>query len=199
MKKILKRIRNKILSKIKLKKFPVLETERLELVEITNSHVKDIQELFESKEIRKFYHILPFKTEQDSKNLIKFYRYRFKENSGIRWGITLKYRKNIIGTIGFIHFSTNHKAVIGYELRPDYWKRGYMTEALNEILSFGFNELNVNRIEAEVMQGNENSEKLLYKLSFKKEGVLKQWTLFNENHYDMSMFALLKSEFEAKT
>ena len=47
-----------------------------------------------------------------------------------------------------------------------------MAEALNEILNFGFIQLDINRVETEVMQGNENSERLLYKLNFKKEGVL---------------------------
>jgi len=50
-----------------------------------------------------------------------------------------------------------------------------MPEALNDKLNFGLNQLAINRIEVEVMQGNENSERLLYKFTFKKEGVLRQW------------------------
>jgi len=110
----------------------------------------------------------------------------------------LKGEKIIIGTIGFNNFTKNHRANIGYDLQPEYWNLGYMTEALNEILNFGFNQLAINRIEAEVMQGNENSEKLLYRFNFKKEGVLRQWMFWNENYYDMSMFALLRIEYKDK-
>ena len=78
----------------------------------------------------------------------------------------------MIGTIGFNNFTKKHRANIGYDLIPEYWNQGYMAEALNEILNFGFIQLDINRVETEVMQGNENSERLLYKLNFKKEGVL---------------------------
>jgi len=67
-----------------------------------------------------------------------------------------------------------------------------MTEALQAIIDFGFNVLDINRIEAEVMQGNVMSENLLEKLNFRREGVLRQWMLWNERYYDMTMYSLLK-------
>ena len=71
-----------------------------------------------------------------------------------------------------------------------------MKEALTPVLRFGFINLEVNRIEAEVMQGNIASEKLLAATGFLKEGVLKQWMHWNDNYYDMVMYALLRSEFK---
>ena len=65
---------------------------------------------------------------------------------------------------------------------------------MNEILNFGFTTLEINRVEAEVMQGNIASEKVLHKLGFKKEGVLREWMYWNNNHYDITMFSLLKKE-----
>lgn len=189
---------NKIHTKIEFKNFPVLQTERLELVEITAFYLKDIQELFGNENVTRFYNLLPFKTKQDSNKFIEWYHNRFQNNLAFRWGISLKGEKIIIGTIGFNNFTKNHRANIGYDLKPEYWNLGYMTEALNEILNFGFNQLAINRIEAEVMQENENSERLLYKLNFKKEGVLRQWMFWNEKYYDMSMFALLRTEYEEK-
>jgi ribosomal-protein-alanine N-acetyltransferase len=50
-----------------------------------------------------------------------------------------------------------------------------MSEALQAVIDFGFNELDINRMEAEVMQGNVLSEKLLEKLNFRRKGVLRQW------------------------
>ena len=75
----------------------------------------------------------------------------------------------------FFNWTKNHRANIGYNLKPRYWYLGAMPEALNDKLNFGLNQLAINRIEVEVMQGNENSERLLYKFTFKKEGVLRQW------------------------
>ena len=104
--------------------------------------------------------------------------------------------QNIIGIIGFNNFTKRHKANIGFDLQSESWNKGIMTEALSAVLNFGFNQLEINRIEAEVMPGNENSEKLLLKLNFKKEGVLRQWMFWNDKHYDMSMFSLLKSDYD---
>ena len=183
---------------IGLNNFPVLLTERLELIEITDKHLNDILELFGNENVTRFYNLIPFKTEQDAKKFIDWYHNRFQDNLAIRWGISLKGQKKIIGTIGFNNFAKNHRANIGYDLRPEYWNQGYMSEALNKVINFGFNQLEINRIEAEVMQKNENSENVLYKLNFKNEGILRQWMYWNEKHYDMTMFALLKVDYGNK-
>jgi [ribosomal protein S5]-alanine N-acetyltransferase len=69
---------------------------------------------------------------------------------------------------------------------------------LRAVIAFGFNELAINRIEAEVMPGNEASERVLEKLGFTREGILREWMLWNEKHYDMTMFSLVRSEFDAR-
>jgi ribosomal-protein-alanine N-acetyltransferase len=66
---------------------------------------------------------------------------------------------------------------------------------LETVIDFGFNSLEINRIEAEVMQGNIVSEKVLEKSGFKNEGVLRQWMYWNGNYYDMTMFSLLKKDY----
>jgi len=184
--------------KTKIKCFPELLTERLNLVEIKKNHLNDIKELFGNEKVTKFYNLLPFKTDQDAQKFIDWYHIRFKEGLAFRWGISLIGKKGIIGTIGFNNFIKRHRANIGYDLKPEYWNKGYISEALNKVIDFGFNELEINRIEAEVMQGNVNSERVLDKLNFSKEGVLKQWMFWNEKHYDMSMYALLRTEYENK-
>ncbi|MDB5191310.1 MAG: GCN5-related N-acetyltransferase [Segetibacter sp.] len=64
------------------------------------------------------------------------------------------------------------------------------------VIEFGFSQLAVNRIEAEVMQGNIASEKLLGKCGFTNEGILREWMYWNNKHYDMTMFSLLRSDFK---
>ena len=120
---------------------------------------------------------------------------RFKDKLGIRWGIALKNNDNIIGTIGYNTFTKDHRANIGYDLQKTYWNQGFTKEALMEVIKFGFEYLGINRIEAEVMPGNIYSEKALKKLRFKKEGILRDWLYWNEKHYDMIMYSLLKRDF----
>lgn len=172
--------------------FPTLHTERLSLIEIQQGHLSDIFKLFGDEEVTQFYNLLPLKEKQEGQKLLDWFQSRYQESLGIRWGIALKGKSNIIGTVGFNNYTKNHRANLGYDLQKEYWNNGYITEALKAIIDFGFNNLEINRIEAEVMQGNIASEKVLEKLGFKNEGILRQWMYWNGNHYDMTMFSLLK-------
>ena len=176
--------------------FPELNTERLSLIEIKQNHLNDYYKLFSNERVTEYYNIIPLSNENEAQKYLEWFENRFNEKLGIRWGIAFKGEKNIIGTLGFNNFQKNHRANLGYDLRFDFWNKGIITEALKEIIKFGFNELEINRIEAEVMQGNIASEKVLVKLGFKREGVLRDWMYWNEKHYDMTMFSLLRREYE---
>lgn len=176
--------------------FPSLYTERLDLIEIQQSHLKDIFKLFGDEEVTRFDNLLPLKEEQEAQKYLDWFKSRFRERLGIRWGIALKGDENIIGTLGFNNFQKNHKASVGYDLQVDFWNKGIITEALKEVIKFGFDKLEINRIEAEVIPGNAASEKVLSKLGFKKEGILRDWMYWNEKHYEMTMFSLLRNEYK---
>ncbi|MTI31764.1 GNAT family N-acetyltransferase [Xanthovirga aplysinae] len=178
-----------------LQDFPQLETERLQLIHISNGHQEDLLKLFGDDRVVRFYNLKPFKTTEDSKRLIQYFESRFLEKKAVRWGIGLKNQKGIIGTIGYNNFSKNHRANIGFDLQPAFWGKGIMKEVLAKVLDFGFHELEINRVEGEVMKGNIQSMKLLERFSFKKEGLLKDWMYWNERHFDMWMYALIKKEY----
>jgi len=121
-----------------MNEFPILTTERLDLVEIQQRHLIDIYLLFSDKKVTEYYNLLPLKHEQEGQKLLYWFRNRFKDGLGIRWGIALKGESNIIGTVGFNNYTQKHRANIGYDLKSSYWNRGYMTEALQAVIAFGF-------------------------------------------------------------
>ena len=176
--------------------FKSLYTTRLDLIEIKQEHLGDIFKLFSDNKVTQFYNIVTLTKKEEAQKFIDWFQNRFNDNVGIRWGISLKGHNNIIGTIGFNNFTKNHRANIGFDLQVDYWNNGYLTEAIKRVTDFGFNNLDINRIEAEVMQGNIASEKVLAKNGFKNEGVLRQWMYWNDKYYDMTMFSLLQSDFK---
>lgn len=176
--------------------FPVLKTNRLDLIEITQNHLADLFLLFSNKNVTKYYNVVTLTEKDQAQKFIDHFTNRFKDKAAIRWGIALKGAMNIIGSIGYNNFTPKHRANIGYDLLPQYWNKGYITEALSAIIDFGFNRLDINRIEAEVMQGNIASEKVLQKLGFQKEGILRSWMYWNNTYYDMTMFSLLKSDYK---
>jgi len=178
--------------------FPILKTDRLDLFEIKQSHSADLINLFGDENETRFYNILPLTNEHEAQKPIDWFKSLFNDKLGVRWGIAIKRQQNIIGTIGFNNFTKRHRANIGYDLKTEHWNNGYITEALKTVINFGFDQLEINRIEAEVMQGNNISEKVLDKLNFKNEGVLREWMFWNGKHYDMTMFSLLKADYDTK-
>ena len=171
--------------------FPDLHKTRLDLVEIRQEHLEDIFKLFSDCRVTRFYNVVVLTEQSEAQKYIDWFSNRFADKAGIRWGISLKGQNHIIGTIGFNNFTSRHRANVGYDLQAEFWNKGYGTEVLTAVISFGFKELDINRIEAEVMQGNTASEQVLTKLGFTKEGVLRQWMYWNGKHYNMAMFSLL--------
>lgn len=122
----------------------------------------------------------------------------FPEGKGIRWGIELRDRPGLIGTCGYHAWSQeNFRARIGYDLASDQRRKGLMTEALEGMISCGFERLGLHRIEALTDPRNAASIALLRRLGFLEEGVLRENTHFRGRFIDDVCFALLRPEWEA--
>ena len=123
----------------------------------------------------------------------------FEENKGIRWGIINKADNKLIGTLGIYDWDkTARRAEIGYDLEPAYWQQGLMTEALCVVLKYGFEKMKLNRIQALIDSKNARSMKLVRRLGFRKEGVLRQRSYFKGKFLDDVMFSLLKTEWKKR-
>ena len=86
------------------------------------------------------------------------------------------------------------RAEIGYTLAFEAWGKGYMNEALNALLEFGFSELGLNRVEADIDPRNLRSAKSLERLGFKKEGHLRERWIVAGEVSDSGLYGLLASE-----
>lgn len=115
------------------------------------------------------------------------------------WGIERKADGRLIGTCGFGRWDQNHhRAEIGYDLCPDAWGQGLMPEALQALLRFGFEEMKLNRIEATVHVKNLRSQRVLKKLGFQREGLLREYFCRDGNYNDQVQYSLLKREWSSK-
>lgn len=173
--------------------FPSLETARLKLREIVSKDAQSVFDCFSNDEVTRYYEQESLTSIEQAEQLIQFFSRNYREKRGIRWGIELKGKEGLIGTIGFNAWSPKHKrAEIGYELHPHYWRFGYATEAASQIISYGFSELDLTRIGAVVFNENHSSQELLIKLGFQKEGVLRNYMYQNGVPYDTNVYSLLK-------
>ncbi|MGN9865133.1 GNAT family N-acetyltransferase [Bacillus swezeyi] len=172
--------------------FPNLETERLILREIIHDDAEGIFACFSNDNITRFYGQDSLETIDQARGFVDFFAKNFEEKKGMRWGIERKGEKGLIGTIGFNAWSPKHKrAEIGYEIHPDHWRKGYMSEAVSKILSYGSETLGLTRIGAVVFIENAASNNLLTKMGFQKEGILKKYMYQNGKAYDTYVYSFL--------
>ena len=115
----------------------------------------------------------------------------FPTKRGIYWGIALKDTNKLIGTVGYNSLMLfNKKCEISYDLDHNYWGKGVMIRSLKEILKYSFEVLQLKRVQATIVKTNKRSIKLLEKLGFTKEGVMRNFeTLDGINMLDSYMYA----------
>ncbi|CAM3753212.1 MULTISPECIES: GNAT family N-acetyltransferase [Paenibacillus] len=172
--------------------FPIIETERLRLREIRLDDAQAIFCCFSHEDVTRYYGQEAFTAIEQAEQLIDLFAKNRLERRGIRWGIELKDKKGLLGTIGFNAWAPKHKrAEIGYELHPDYWRQGYAREAASAVLSFGFQELGLDRVGAVVFIDNDASHALLNRLGFEKEGLLRKYIHQNGKSYDTYIYSLI--------
>jgi len=90
------------------------------------------------------------------------------------------------------------RADIGYALHKHYWGKGYMTEAIHCVLNYAFEDMQLNRVAAEVLAANAASIHLLEKMGMQREGILRQDTKIRGFLEDIHLYAILKSEWDAR-
>ncbi|MCJ8282257.1 MAG: GNAT family N-acetyltransferase [Rivularia sp. ALOHA_DT_140] len=178
-----------------LSQFPELETQNLILRQVNQSDIKSIFNHFSDKEVLRYHDLEAFNNIEQAKNIIVSFYEKFQNNQMIRWGIARKEDNIIIGTCGYHNWlQKSFIAEIGYELSKAYWRQGIMTEALTAMIKFGFEKMDLNRIEATVMLDNIASMTLLEKLGFTQEGILREYGFWKGEFHDLKMFSLLKKE-----
>lgn len=105
-----------------------------------------------------------------------------------------------IGECGFHTWNATHRrAEVFYVMRNEASKqKGLMSEALKEVIKYGFTELELHRIQALIAIENEPSLKLLLKNGFTKEGIMREDYVVNGKNEDSHCFSLLKWEWETQ-
>ncbi len=177
--------------------FPTLTTNRLILREIVASDASKLFEIYSNKDAMRFFGADPIEAVEEAEKLIEiFANWRKSSNPGIRWGIERKSDHKLIGTCGLFKWNRNWRSCsTAFELSEAAQGNGFMQEAIYSAFSWGFETMSLNRIEALVHPQNHSSQKLLHKLGFKKEGILREAGFWNGKHHDLIQFALLRSEF----
>ncbi|MET3539513.1 ribosomal-protein-alanine N-acetyltransferase [Pontibacter aydingkolensis] len=141
------------------------------------------------------YYAVHYDTMEAVEEQMVFYEQLIKEGTGVWWAFSLKGSQELIGACGFSSLEAEHrKAEIGFWLLPSYWGKGYIPEAAAAIIKYGFEQMNLNRIEAIVEGDNDQSERVLLKLGFEYEGRLRECEIKNGQFIDLIYYSILKEK-----
>ena len=173
--------------------FPILETERLILRRVDNNDVGEIFSMRSNAETMK-YIPRPFVTNnEEALAHIALLDSGLEKNEAINWAITFKGENKLLGIIGFYRTKfEDYRSEIGYMLLSENHGKGIASEAVERALDYGFNKMNLHSIEAIIDPRNKESERVLLKNGFVKEGHIKENTFFNGEFLDSVIYSKIK-------
>lgn len=172
--------------------FPNLETERLLLRRVNENDANEIFALRSNPETMKYIPRPLVKSIDDALEHIAMIDAKIESNEGINWAITYKDNPKLIGIIGHYRIKPEHfRAEVGYMLLPEYNGKGIISEAIKEVVNYGFNAMKLHSLEAIIDPENFGSERVLQKCGFVKEAHLKENEFYEGRFLDTVIYSIL--------
>lgn len=151
--------------------FPVLRTDRLFLRPLAETDVDEIFLLRSDSQVNLYLYRQRATSGAEARIFIEAIQERIRRNESIYWAITKHNQESLIGTVCLFDFTEDNSAAeIGYELLPSAQGNGFMREALEVVIDFGFRHIGLNAIEACTHIGNLPSLRLLEQFNFLLQG-----------------------------
>lgn len=178
---------------------PPLATERLLLRPVEADDAEDLYALCADPLVTRLQDWHGPASIEEAAGIIDGWRQGYAEGRVAAWGVTLKGRRRIIGTVtlmptrGSFADIPRFPLALGYDLSPRFWNKGIATEAVRAALAFSRSFIGPHRIQAEVHPDNIASLKLLRRLGFREEGLLRHYLMHEATRQfmDVVLLALL--------
>ncbi len=154
-----------------MSRLPIFKTQRLYLRDINVYDAPDMFEYACSELVGPNAGWEPHKNVMETMSVINlFIDSKNRGEPGV-YAIVERTTNKMIGTIELYNYKPGFKAELGYALHPHYWGQGIVVEAAKCLISWGFDDLHLKRIEVAAFVDNIQSQRVCEKLGFKKEGI----------------------------
>jgi [ribosomal protein S5]-alanine N-acetyltransferase len=174
---------------------PLLESARLRLRPPVAGDVDALYALHSDPRVMRYWSFPAWTERAQAERKLASIQQQLAETDLYAWAIADRESDELIGMLSLFALRRDHgRAEIGYSLGPRWQGRGLATEALQAALRFAFSELALERIEADVDPRNERSCKLVERLGFVREGLLRARWRVNGEVCDTALYGLLRSE-----
>ncbi len=176
---------------------PVLETERLCLRPFVPADAVAVRRLAGAPEVAATTLNIPHPyPEGAAEAWIAGHATAAAEGRTLAWAIVRRDGNALLGAITCALTPAHARAELGYWLGLPYWNRGYMTEAVRRVVSFGFATPGLHRMGARALLRNPGSWRVMEKVGMVREGVLRGYVRKGDSFEDVVAYALLRPEFE---
>lgn len=174
--------------------FPQLRGPRIRLRGPRADDADAVFTLFSDPAVMRYWSRPPMTERDEAAALIVEMEEAFATRDKINW-VSVDKDDAVIGTCTLFHFDAHHRrAELGYALRSDLWGKGLAREAVSTMLDWGFRSLSLHRIEADIDPRNQGSRRILERLGFASEGLLRERFFIGDAATDSEIFGLLAED-----
>lgn len=176
--------------------FPDLITPRLRLRRFEPRDVDGLHACFGNIEAMRYWNFPACKSKTETERWVRFLARASNARSYQAWAIAERHSNHCIGMVNYHHREPhNRRLEIGYILAPSHQRQGLMTEALQALVAYCFDELRTHRIEAMISSDNHASIRLVERLGFRHEGgPLRDYWRVGEQYVSVLVFGLIDSD-----
>ena len=174
---------------------PTLHTARLHLRPFVSADADDLFALHSNARVLRYWDSPPWTEPARAERFLATCEQIAAEGSGARLVLARESDGTFLGWCGLTRYNPDYRsASLGYCLTESAWGHGYATEAARALLQWAFDNLDLNRVQAEADTRNAASARVLEKLGFLREGTLREDCVVNGEVSDSWVYGLIKRE-----
>ena len=178
----------------------VIHTRRLLLRPLQAGDVDALFTVFSHPEVMRYWSTPPWTTPEPGQQMIDSAQAAGPESDWLRLALVRRDDDTLLGTCTlFDHDRQSRRAQVGYVLARDAWGQGYAHEAVGALLDHAFEAWNLHRVEADIDPRNQASARLLERLGFQREGLLRERWIVGGEISDTAWYGLLRREWRPLT
>ncbi len=173
---------------------------RVRLRRFDEADVPSLFALYSSGEVTRFLARPRMKEVGEAQEMWKRIEAAYADGSSVQLAIERKSDGAFLGACLLFNIVVGRaaRAEIGYSLLPEHWRQGYLAEALPALIDHAFGAMQLSRLEADIDPDNTASARVLERLGFRREGLLRERWLVNGAPSDSAMYGLLRAEWNSR-
>lgn len=171
---------------------PLLQGRRIRLRGFRQGDIDDLYALYSDPSVTLYWSFPAWTERVQAQDLLQHAMVSRSANKILCWAIADRDNDRLMGSLTLFNINrAQGRADIGYALHSGQWGKGYANEALHLTLDHAFDRLLLRRVEADIDPRNTGSCKLVERLGFRREGLLRERWLVDNALQDSAIYGLL--------